>query len=52
MMPPTHVEYEKGEWILTHTCERCNHTKRNKMTMHDNMNVAVSLVEQKEKKTP
>jgi Zn finger protein HypA/HybF involved in hydrogenase expression len=52
MMPPTHVEYEKREWILTHTCERCRHTKRNKMTREDRMDVAVTLIEKKEKKTP
>lgn len=49
MMPPTTVEYEKGEWILTHTCERCGYAKRNKMTREDSMDVAVALIRPKDK---
>ena len=37
MMPPTALVMEKGEFVLTNTCEKCGHTKRNKTTQGDNL---------------
>ncbi len=36
MMEPVSVEREGNEWILTHKCIVCGHTKRNKMSEADN----------------
>lgn len=38
MMEPVKVENEKGEWILTHKCVKCEHEKRNKISSEDNLN--------------
>ncbi len=43
MMKATHIVYERGEWVLTHRCETCGHTKRNKTTTGDNMDVAAAI---------
>lgn len=40
MMKPALVEREGNEWILTHKCITCGHTKRNKMSERDNLDVA------------
>lgn len=37
MMEPVKVEYEKGEWILTHKCTKCAYEKRNKVAKEDNV---------------
>jgi hypothetical protein len=36
MMRPIDVELEKQEYILTHQCEKCGYTKRNKTSPDDN----------------
>ena len=38
MMEPIFVEWEGDEWVLTHRCIACGHTKRNKMSPTDNFN--------------
>lgn len=43
MMRPTNVENEKGEYIITHTCELCGHTKRNKVSAEDDFDTVVQL---------
>lgn len=43
LMKPITIEQERGEWILTHRCERCGHTKRNKASPDDNSDVMVEL---------
>lgn len=43
LMKPTAVENENGEYILTHTCERCGYKKRNKVSANDDFDVIVSL---------
>lgn len=35
MMKPIAVEMEKQEYILTHQCEICGYTKRNKISEED-----------------
>ena len=41
MMEPVKVESanrrSKGEWILTHKCEKCEYEKRNKIAKEDNL---------------
>lgn len=37
MMEPVKVESEKGEWILTHKCQKCGYEKRNKIAKEDNL---------------
>ena len=44
LMKPTFLEQEKGEWVITHTCVVCGHTKRNKLSPADNFETAVQAV--------
>jgi Zn finger protein HypA/HybF involved in hydrogenase expression len=37
MMRATKIEIEKGEWVLTHTCEKCTYSKRNKISKEDDV---------------
>jgi hypothetical protein len=43
LMKPTAIENTSGEYVLTHTCERCKHQKRNKVAANDNFDTVVSL---------
>jgi len=43
LMKPTEFVKEKDEFILTHTCTKCGHMKRNKMSPDDDFDVAVSV---------
>lgn len=38
LMKAIKVEMEKGEWILTHQCEKCIKEKRNKVSPKDDLN--------------
>ncbi|MEI6494481.1 MAG: RNHCP domain-containing protein [bacterium] len=37
MMKPIKVEMQKGEFIITHKCEKCGHEKRNRASLEDNL---------------
>jgi len=43
VMEPVSVESAGDEWILMHRCEKCAHTKRNKMEQKDNFDSAVKI---------
>ncbi len=55
MMKPTAVENESGEYVITHTCEKCGYSKRNRVGANDNFDavvaIAVSLVDEATKVT-
>lgn len=44
MMKPVSVELDHGEYVLTHCCEICGATKRNKTVKTDNFDAIVTLV--------
>lgn len=44
LMRPVAVEIEKGETILTHRCEVCGHTKRNRLADNDNREVVYAVM--------
>lgn len=46
LMKPTAIENEQGDYVLTHTCERCHHKKRNKVAPNDNFDAVVALAVQ------
>lgn len=46
MMPPTKVELDHGQWIITHTCQTCGHEKRNKTSPEDNIDTLAKLSKQ------
>jgi hypothetical protein len=43
LMRPTALENENGEYVITHTCEKCKHTKRNKISANDNFDSVVKV---------
>jgi ribosomal protein L32 len=43
VMEPTSVENENGEYVLTHTCKKCGHKKRNKVSAKDDFDKVVEL---------
>jgi len=43
IMKPVLVELEKGEYILTHKCQKCGHTKRNKVAKDDDFDEILKL---------
>ncbi len=43
MMKPVAVKLDHGEYILTHRCEICGATKRNKTVKPDNFDAIISL---------
>lgn len=45
MMKPIRVELEKQEYIITHECVKCGHSKRNKMAEDDDFDV-ITLIAQ------
>lgn len=44
VMKPILVERQRSEWILTHECVTCGHTKRNKMSATDNFDAAAAIL--------
>jgi hypothetical protein len=42
-MKPTELENENGEYIITHTCVKCAHKKRNKVSPNDNFDTVVKV---------
>ena len=43
LMKPTEIENENGEYIITHTCVKCSHKKRNKISPNDNFDTVVKV---------
>lgn len=43
LMKVMKVENEKGEWILTHQCEKCGHEKRNKVGKQDSFEAIAQI---------
>ena len=46
LMKPTSLENENGEYVITHTCTKCSHSKRNKISVNDNFDKVVELAAQ------
>lgn len=44
LMEPTAIETEGQETIITHTCTRCAHKKRNKVAPNDSIEAQVAVV--------
>lgn len=49
MMEPILVETEKQETVLTHTCTRCGHVKRNKTSPIDSIDAILTIVQKQNK---
>ena len=45
MMKPIIVELEKQEYIITHECQKCGHTKRNKLAEDDDFDVVTWIAQ-------
>jgi hypothetical protein len=45
MMRPIRVELEKQEYIITHECVKCGHSKRNKMSLDDDFDVITQIAQ-------
>lgn len=45
MMKPVRVEREGKEYVLTNHCEKCNYEKRNKISLWDNFDEVVKIVQ-------
>ncbi len=45
MMRPIRVELEKQEYIITHECIKCGHSKRNKMSEDDDFDVITQIAQ-------
>lgn len=43
MMEPCKVEFEKGEYVVSHRCEKCGEIRRKKIEKGDNFDTAVSI---------
>ena len=43
MMRPVTVTLEKGEYIITHKCEICGHTRRQRASTDDDIGTLISL---------
>ena len=43
MMKPVKVEVEKGEYLLTHHCEKCGFERRKKVESQDNFDEVVKI---------
>ena len=48
LMKPAKTEYEHGQWIITHTCQICGHTKRNKTSPNDNTDTLAKIAKRRE----
>jgi hypothetical protein len=42
-MEPVSIEKEGDEYVLSHQCITCGHTKRNRMCKDDNFNAATKI---------
>jgi rubrerythrin len=49
MMKPIMVEMEKQEYILTHQCEKCGYTKRNKLSPDDDFDEVTNIANRRGK---
>ena len=45
LMRPIRVELEKQEYIITHECVKCGHSKRNKMSLEDDFDVITQIAQ-------
>lgn len=43
LMKPVKFEKEGNDYIITHRCQKCDHTKRNKMSRDDNFDTALTI---------
>lgn len=43
LMPPVGRELKDGEWRVIQRCERCGHSRPNKMKEEDNMEALIAL---------
>ncbi|OGB74225.1 hypothetical protein A2V68_00450 [candidate division Kazan bacterium RBG_13_50_9] len=43
LMPPVGVEYQSGEYVITHKCVKCGATKKNKAAPDDDFNKIVEI---------
>ncbi len=50
LMEPIHVEFKKGEYVLTHKCVECGVTKRCKTSPGDSIEALTKLTESLVKK--
>jgi predicted RNA-binding Zn-ribbon protein involved in translation (DUF1610 family) len=51
MMKPVNLELKKGEYILTHECEKCGEKRRCKTSKFDNLEALTKLSGELVKKT-
>ena len=49
MMEPIKIEVEKGEFIISQRCLKCQHIKRNKASTGDNLDVLFQKISKKVK---
>ncbi len=47
LMKPINIEGTEKEYVLTHKCVTCNHTKRNKVANNDSIDVLVQIAKKK-----
>lgn len=47
LMKPIRVDLEKQEYILTHECVKCGHSKRNKISEDDDFDEVAGIAEQR-----
>ncbi len=47
LMKPTDVNQKAGEYIITHKCIKCGHTRPNKTAPNDNFDEIVKLSQEK-----
>jgi Zn ribbon nucleic-acid-binding protein len=45
MMRPIRVELEKQDYIIIHECQKCGHSKRNKMSLDDDFDVITRIAQ-------
>ena len=50
MMKPIEIENNKGEWAIVHECIVCGYKKRNTMSPHDDMNIAIQIAKESAEK--
>lgn len=51
MMKPVFVELDKKKgWMITHKCETCDETKRNKAVDDDNLDLLSSMIFEQNKR--
>lgn len=46
IMKPVSFEFKADNWRVIHCCIKCNHTKINKLSSQDNIDVIANLIEQ------